>query len=158
MKKKKWIIIAVVALLILICAFGGGGESEPEDTADQPTTSETTEAATEATTEEKTEEEVAYEMGQTWFQMVDWDSVFKYKADVHYIADYECQKVTSDELKQYGEYVAMAGADLQNGFGAEFSSTVYIFMDKDGIAKHIFYDEADGSSVEIPMDSVPTVY
>ena len=103
---------------------------------------------------EKTPLENAQDMGFNWFNMIDWDTVFKYKCKVHYINGLSCKEVTDDNLKEYGKYVAIAPADLQNGFGAEFKSHVYIFMDKDGIVKHVFYDEADGSSREIPLDSI----
>jgi hypothetical protein len=48
----------------------------------------------------------------------------------------------------------LRGQQKKEGFGAEFTSNVYIFMDKSGAAQHVFYDEADGSSVEIPMDNI----
>ena len=148
-----WVIIA----LIVIGGFGVGGSGDSDtDDQEKATVEETTEATTEEATEPtKSEAEIVSDMGQEWFQKIDWDNVFKYKSDVHYIMGYSCQKVTSDELKQYGDYVATSTADLQNGFGAEFSSTIYIFMDTNGIAQHVFYDEADGSSTEIPMDSIP---
>lgn len=161
-KKKKWIIIAVIVLVLIIGAFGGNDDEDKTTSAsDNQTTTEETkepvqEEAEEPVEEEKTPEQLASEMGQQWFTMINWDEVFKYKSDVHYIMDYQCIK-TPDDLKKYGKYVAMAGADLQNGFGAEFKSTVYIFMDKDGIIKHVFYDEADGSSTEIPLDSIPAI-
>ena len=148
-----WVIIA----LIVIGGFGVGGSGDSDtDDQEKATVEETTEATTEEATEPtKSEAEIVSDMGQEWFQKIDWDNVFKYKSDVHYIMGYSCQKVTSDELKQYGDYVATSTAYLQNGFGAEFSSTIYIFMDTNGIAQHVFYDEADGSSTEIPMDSIP---
>lgn len=154
---KRWWFWLIIVLLV-VGGFGVGG-SDDTDTDDQEkaTVEETTEATTEEATEPttKSEADIVSEMGQEWFQKIDWDNVFQYKSDVHYIMGYSCQKVTSDELKEYGDYVATSSADLQNGFGAEFTSTIYIFMDKNGIAQHVFYDEADGSSTEIPMDSIP---
>lgn len=97
--------------------------------------------------------ENAIEMGRWWFSNINWDTVFRYKHKIHYIVDYKCIE-TPEEFSEYGDYVGIAGADLQNGFGAEFTSHVYIFMDKSGAAQHVFYDEADGSSVEIPMDNI----
>ena len=177
-KVVKIIITAIIAIGCIGAVFSNGSDDDNDYTADTDTTeateviveeetTEPTEATEEETTEptEATEEETTEptksqleevsDMGQYWFQHIDWDGVFKYKSDVHYIMGYSCQKVKSDELRKYGKYVAMADADLQNGFGAEFSSTIYIFMNKKGIAKHVFYDEADGSSTEIPMDSIP---
>ena len=118
-----------------------------------PTTESTTEVTTEATTEQS-EEDAVNEMGQNWFMNIDWEKVFPYKSDIHYIIGYSCQK-TNKDFKKYGKYVATASADLQNAFGAEFESTIYIFMDKKGVAKHIFYDEADGTTTEIDMDTIP---
>ncbi len=97
--------------------------------------------------------ENAKKMGQWWFSNINWDSVFKYKHTIHYLADYKCIEAP-EEFSEYGKYVGIAGADLQNGFGAEFSSHVYIFMDENGVAQHVFYDEADGTSMELPMENI----
>ena len=93
------------------------------------------------------------EKGKWWFQNINWEKAFPYKSDIHYIIGYSFQE-TEKEFKKYGKYVAMSSADLSNAFGTKFKSTVYIFMDKKGNAKHIFYDEADGSSYEIDMDNI----
>lgn len=103
--------------------------------------------------EEKSPLENAKKMGQWWFSNINWDSVFKYKHTIHYLADYKCIE-TPEEFSEYGKYVGIAGADLQNGFGAEFSSNVYIFMDENGVAQHVFYDELDGTSMELPMENM----
>lgn len=93
------------------------------------------------------------EKGREWFIDIDWNNVFAYKSKVHYILDYSCQP-TDEEFKKYGKYVAMASADLQNQYGAEFKSHVYIFMNKKGDIKHIFYDEATGESIEIDKENI----
>ena len=127
---------------------------ETENAAELDTASdESDKPETEADGEEKSPLENATEMGHWWFSNINWDSVFKYKHEIHYIVDYKCIE-TPDEFSEYGEYVGIAGADLQNGFGAEFSSHVYIFMDGNGVAQHVFYDEADGQSIELPMDNI----
>ena len=102
---------------------------------------------------QKTPLESADEMGQYWFTHVDWNSVFPYGCDVHSVMGYSCSEVKK-EYSKYGKYVARAKADIKNQYGSEFKSTIYIFMDKNGVAKSVYYDEVDGTSVEIPMDSI----
>lgn len=152
--KRKW-FIALIAFLIL-CGIGGGGSDDKKPAKDQNAAvseeQKKEQKEQEQKEEKKTPDEIASEMGQNYFTTIQWDDVFKYKAKVHYILDYTCGK-TKDNT--YGDYVATAGATLQNGFGAEFESTIYIFMDKNGIIQHVAYEEADGSIMEIPMDQLP---
>ena len=173
--KKKWVIALAVALAIIGMAGGSGtndyasaqpandksAATEVSETADvdESATAEAEKADEETQAEaEKTPLEEATEMGRFWFQSIDWSSAFAYSADVHYIADYRCSEVTDESLTEYGQYVAVAGADLTNGYGAKFSSHIYIFMDGDGVVTHVFYEEASGDVMELPLDSLATVY
>lgn len=171
-KYKDWsktvkIIVAIASVIFMIIALANGNtestkdvpddkpKAQQEQTVNKDLKTEAEDESSEEAAEEKTPLEIASDMGRNWFMRADWDNVFQYKCKVHYVMDYRCQEVTDDTLKEYGTYVGISSADLQNGFGAEFKSNIYIFMDEDGGITHVFYEEADGNIAEIPLDSIP---
>lgn len=106
------------------------------------------------TESDKTPLEEAYDMGKQWLRSADWDAVFPYGCKMHDIIDYSC-KESEPESSQYGKYCASVGMDLKNAYGAEFKSLMLVFMDENYIMTHVFYREADGSYIEIPLDNIP---
>lgn len=103
---------------------------------------------------DKTPLEEAYDMGKQWIRTADWDAVFPYGCKIHDIIDYSC-KESEPESAGYGKYCASVGMDLKNVYGTEFKSLMLVFMDENCIMTHVFYREADGSYVEIPLDNIP---
>ncbi len=98
----------------------------------------------------KTAYEYVREMGWKYFAGTNWDGVFTYQCDVHYIADYNF-RLSYDDEDWYGYYVAYSSADIQNAYGAYINSCIYIYMNEWGDVSYVCYEESDGSLVELPI-------
>lgn len=152
---KKWWFWVIIILL-----FGTFG-SNVSPSKDNNTTSDKSKVVEEKADEvqedtkevadEKNPLTIATEKGQQYFASLDWNTVFPYGVKIHYIMDYNCTPVP-EELADLGEYVAYSTAEITNGFGATYNSTIYLCMDEAGELTYAFYEEPDGSTSEIPIE------
>lgn len=94
--------------------------------------------------------ENAREKGWSYFAGTDWNSIFTFSSEVHYVLDYNFRTAREEE-SDYGTYVAYCSAEIQNAFGGVFNSHVYMYLDMWGEPSRLFYDEVDGSFTEIPL-------
>lgn len=94
--------------------------------------------------------EYVREKGWRYFAGTNWDGVFTYQSDVHYISDYNF-RISYDYEDCYGYYVAYSSADIQNAYGAYINSCIYIYMSEWGDVTYVCYEESDGSLVELPI-------
>lgn len=165
---KPIVIIFVTLLFLLIVAPADTNKTTTEE--GKPQTETVTEEDTEAEEEteandkkdseedeEKSEAEQQIENLATartkaveFFATVNWNSVFKYKYKIHYIAQLEVGESANHE--DLGKYVAIAPAEVQNGFGAISNGEIYVYMDEDFNITHVIYDSPDEPWQEISIE------